>query len=152
MFSRAGSTLVDSIASRSVYSLPTITESNGSNSSTDTFAGQTCFSRQAEEVLGFSETQVTDIAGSDSVKTLGQIRTDVRRRKIGSIYKWPKQGQPNALPPSGSDERGFVFMEEMLALAPFAMVFATGPEDPLRNRHCSFCKNCTRNVSMKSKG
>ena len=45
-----------------------------------------------------------------------------------------------------------MFLEEMLALAPFAKVFAPGPEDPLKNRHCFFCMLCKKNISMKSRG
>ena len=40
----------------------------------------------------------------------------------------------------------------MLALAPFAKVFATGPDDPIKNRHCFFCMLCKKNISMKSRG
>ena len=40
----------------------------------------------------------------------------------------------------------------MLALAPFAKVFATGPEDPLKNRLCCFCMLCKTNIPMKSRG
>ena len=40
----------------------------------------------------------------------------------------------------------------MLEIAPFAKVFATGPEHPLKNRHCFYCMICRRNVSMKSRG
>ena len=40
----------------------------------------------------------------------------------------------------------------MLALAPFAKVFATGPEDLLKNRHCFFCMLCKKNIFMKSRG
>ena len=39
----------------------------------------------------------------------------------------------------------------MLALGPFAKVFATGPEDPLKNRQC-FCILCKNHISMKSPG
>ena len=39
-----------------------------------------------------------------------------------------------------------------MALAPFAKVFATGPEEPLKNRHCFFCMLCKKNISMKSRG
>ena len=34
-----------------------------------------------------------------------------------------------------------MFTEEMLDFAPFANVLATGPEDPLKNRHF-FCMLC----------
>ena len=41
--------------------------------------------------------------------------------------------------------------EEMLEIVPFAKIFATGPANPLQNRHCFFCLICWRNVSMKSR-
>ena len=49
----SGSTVVDSVASRSFYSLPTITESLDSDQ-----LQQPCSSRQADAVLGFSRTNL----------------------------------------------------------------------------------------------
>ena len=145
--SRSGSrsTVVDSVASRSFYSLPTITESLHSDQ-----LQQPCSSRQADAVLGFSRTEVNEFNDTDSLKTLGQMRSDVRKK--GELYKWSREGRPNPISPSGSDGGGYVFTEEMLELAPFAKVFATGPENPLKNRHCFYCMLCRRNVSMRSRG
>ena len=77
--SRAGSTVVESVASRSFYSLPTITESFGSDRSGGDVTQQPCSSRQADAALHFSRTEVTDINDTDSLKTLGQIRSDARK-------------------------------------------------------------------------
>ena len=143
--SGSGSTVVDSVASRSFYSLPTITESLDSDQ-----LQQPCSSRQADAVLGFSRTEVNEFDDTDSLKTLGQIRSDVRKK--GELYKWSREGRPNPISPSGSDGGGYVFTEEMLELAPFAKVFATGPENPFKNRHCFYCMLCRRNVSMRSRG
>ena len=143
--SGSGSTVVDSVASRSFYSLPTITESLDSEQ-----LQQPCSSRQADAILGFSRTEVNEFNDTDSLKTLGQIRSDVRKR--GELYKWSREGRPNPISPSGSDGGGYVFTEEMLELAPFAKVFATGPENPLKNRHCFYCMLCKRNVFMRSRG
>ena len=111
--SGSGSTVVDSVASRSFYSLPTITESMDSDQ-----LQQPCSSRQAAAVLGFSRTEVNEFNDTDSLKTLGQIRSDVRKK--GELYKWSREGRPNPISPSGSDGGGYVFTEEMLELAPFA--------------------------------
>ena len=143
--SRPGSTVMDSVASRSFYSLPTITESFYSDR-----LQQPCSSRQADAALGFSRTEVNEFNDTDSLKTLGQIRSDVRKK--GELYKWSREGGPNPISPSGSDGGGYVFTEEMLELAPFAKVFATGPENPLKNCHCFYCMLCRRNVSMRSRG
>ena len=143
--SGSGSTVVDSVASRSFYSLPTITESFDSDQ-----LQQPCSSRQADAVLGFSRIEMNEFNDTDSLKTLGQIRSDVRKK--GGLYKWSREGRPNPIAPSGSDGGGYVFTEEMLELAPFAKVFATGPENPLKNRHCFYCMLCRRNVSMRSRG
>ena len=142
---RSGSTVMDSVASRSFYSLPTITESFNSD-----HVQQPCSSRQADAALGFSRTEVNEFNDADSLKTLGQIRSDVRKK--GELYKWSREGRPNPIAPSGSDGGGYVFTEEMLELAPFAKVFATGPENPLKNRHCFYCMLCRRNMSMRSRG
>ena len=143
--SRPGSTVMDSVASRSFYSLPTITESFDSDR-----LQQPCSSRQADAALGFSRTEVNEFNDTDSSKTLGQIRSDVRKK--GELYKWSRAGRPNPISPSGSDGGGYVFTEEMLELAPFAKIFATGPENPLKNCHCFYCMLCRRNVSMRSRG
>ena len=75
-----------------------------------------------------------------------------RSKKKGELYRWSREGRPNPISPSGSDGGGYVFTEEMLEIAPFAKIFATGPENPLKNRHCFYCMICRRNVSMKSRG
>ena len=102
--SGSGSTVVDSVASRSFYSLPTITESLDSDQ-----LQQPCSSRQADAVLGFSRTEVNEFNDTDSLKTLGQIRSDVRRK--GELYKWSREGRPNPISPSGSDGGGYVFTD-----------------------------------------
>ena len=148
--SRSGSTVMESVASRSFYSLPTITESFDSDRLGGDLSQQPCSSRQADAALGFSRTEVTEINDTDSLKTLGQIRSDARKK--GELYRWSREGRPNPISPSGSDGGGYVFTEEMLEIAPFAKIFATGPENPLKNRHCFYCMICRRNVSMKSRG
>ena len=84
------------------------------------------------------------------MKTLGQIRSDVRKK--GILYKWSREGRPNPISPSGLDGGGYVFTQEMLEIAPFEKIFATGPKNPFKNRHCFFCMICSRNVSMKFRG
>ena len=143
-FSRAGSTVLESVASRSFYSVPTIPETFGSDPSAGDFTQQPCSSRQADVALDFSPTEVTEIIDTDGLKTLGQIRSDAQKK--GNLYKWSRDGRPNPISPSGPDGGGYVFTEEMLEIAPFAKIFATGPENPLKNRHCFFCMICRRNV------
>ena len=41
---------------------------------------QPCSSRQADATLGFSRTEVTEFNDTDSLKTLGQIRSDARKK------------------------------------------------------------------------
>ena len=148
--SRLGSTVMESVASLSFYSLPTITESFDSDRLAGDLSQQPCSSRQADAALDFSRTEVTEINDTDSLKTLGQIRSDVRKK--GELYRWSREGRPNPISPIGSDGGGYVFTEEMLEIAPFAKTLATGPENPLKNRHCFYCMVSMRNVSMKSRG
>ena len=54
--SRSGSTIMESVASRSFYSLPTITESFDSDHLVGDLSQQPCSSRQADAALGFSRT------------------------------------------------------------------------------------------------
>ena len=109
-FSRAGSTVVESVGSRSFYSLPTITESIGSDPSGGVFPRKLCSGRQADAALGFSRTEMTEINDTDSLKTLGQIRSDARKKS--NLYKWSREGRPNPISPSGSD--GGVFSTRLL--------------------------------------
>ena len=62
---------MESVASRSFYSLPTITESFDSDRLAGVLLEQPCSSRQADAALGFSRTEVTKINDADSLKTLG---------------------------------------------------------------------------------
>ena len=39
----------------------------------------------------------------------------------------------------------------MLKIARFAKIYATGPEDPLRNRYCFHCLNGAISISMTSR-
>ena len=123
--SRSGSTVMESVASRSFYSLPTITESFDSDRLVGDLLQQPCSSRQADAVLDFSRTEVVEINDTDSLKTLGQICSDARKK--GELYRWSREGRPKLISPSGSDGGGYVFTEEMLEIAPFAKIFATGP-------------------------
>ena len=148
--SRSGSTVVESVASRSCCSLPTITESFDSDRMLGDPTQQPCSSRQADAALDFSRTELTEINDTDCLKTFRQIRSDARKR--GELYRWSREGRSNPISPSGSDGGGYVFAEEMLEIAPFAKIFAIGPENPLKNRHCFYCMICRRNVSMKSRG
>ena len=66
--SRAVSTVMESVASRSFYSLLTITESFGSDPSTGDLTQQPCSSQQADAALDFSRTEVTEISDTDSLK------------------------------------------------------------------------------------
>ena len=75
---RSGSTVVESMVSRPFYSLPTITESFDSDRLMGDFTQQPSSSRQADAALDFSRREVTEINDTDSLKTLGQIRSDAR--------------------------------------------------------------------------
>ena len=130
--------------------LQTITESFDSDLLAGDLSQQPCSSRQADAALDFSRTEMAKINDTDSLKTLGQIRSDARKKC--ELYRWSREGRPNPISPSGSDGGGYVFTEEMLEIAPLAKIFATGPENPLKNRHCFYCMICRRNVSVKSRG
>ena len=147
----AGSSMCDSVGSRSAYSLPTITETEG----TDFMVGggiaeETCSSRQADARLALG-IESNERPGTDSLKTLQQIKSSQRKKKSHSC-KWSTEGRLNPLLPSGDDKGSYVFTEEMLELAPFAKVFEIGPDDPLENKYCFYCMLCRRNISMRTRG
>ena len=96
---RSGSTVMESVASRTFCHLPTITESFDSDRLVGDPSQQPCSSRQADAPLGFSRSEVTEINDTDSLKTLGQIRSDARRKC--ELYRWSREGRPNTTSPSG---------------------------------------------------
>ena len=149
----AGSSWGDSIASRTNYSLPTVTETDVSNVVCGgELLQEPCSSRQADARLA-AEQVGGEKAGSDSSKTLHEIKRDEKRKKKKSkMWKWSREGRQNPLLPAGNDKGGYVFTEELLELAPFAKVFATGPDDPLNNRYSFYCMLFKRNISMRTRG
>ena len=88
--------------------------------------------------------------GTDSLKTLKERKAEIVK-KANNVFRWSRESHPNPLPKSGEKSSGYVFTEEMLTLASFAKVFATGHVDPLKKRHCLFCLLCKKNISMKSR-
>ena len=96
-------------------------------------------------------TESTEKPGTGSLKTLQQIKSSQKKKKLRSC-KWSREGRLNPLLPSDDDKGGYVFTEEMLELAPFVKLFATGPEDPLENKYCFYCMLCRRNISMRTRG
>ena len=148
----AGSSMGDSVASRSVYSLPTITETEGTNVNMGgDVVEEPCSSRQADARLAL-RTKSVERPGTDSLKTLQQIKSSQKKKRKSHSYKWSREGRLKPLLPSGDDKGGYVFTEEMLELAPLTKVFATGPEDPLENNYCFYCMLCRRNISMRTRG
>ena len=59
---------------------------------------QSCSSRQADAALDFFRTEVTEISDTDSLKNLGQIRSDARKKS--NLYKWSRECRPNPVSPS----------------------------------------------------
>ena len=90
--------------------------------------------------------------GSESLKTSQEIKHSEKKKRQSKMCKWSREGRQNPLPPAGDDKGGYVFTEEMLELAQFAKVFATGPDDPLNNRYSFYCMLCRRNISKKMRG
>ena len=148
----AGSSWGDSIASRTNYSLPTVTETDVSNVvDGGELLQEPCSSKQADARLA-AEHVGSQKPGGDSLKTLGEIKRGEKKNRQSKMWKWSTEGRQNPLLPAGDDKGGYVFTEEMLELAPFAKVFATGPDDPLNNRYSFYCMLCIRNISMRTRG
>ena len=147
----AGSSWGDSIASKTNYSLPTVTETDVSNVvDGGELLQEPCSSKQADARLAAGHVGA-EKPSSDSLKTLHEI-TRSEKKKQSKMWKWSREGRQNPLLPAGDDKGGYVFTEEMLELAPFAKVFATGPDDPLNNRYSFYCMLCKRNISMRTRG
>ena len=147
----AGSSWGDSIASRTNYSLPTVTETDVSNvAGGGDLLQEPCSSKQADARLAANVGG--EKPGSDSLKTLKDIKRSEKKKRQSKMWKWSREGRQNPLLPAGGDKGGYVFTKEKLELAPFANVFATGPDDPLNNRYSFYCMLCKRNISMRTRG
>ena len=86
----AGSSMGDSIASRSVYSLPTITETEGTSVIVSGgVVEEPCSSRQADARLAMG-TESTEKPGTDSLKTLQPIKSS--QKKKSHSCKWSREG------------------------------------------------------------
>ena len=147
--SRVGTGVGDSVAPHSVCSLPNISESTKTEH-VAMGSQEPCSSRQADEALP-GVLVVFDKSGTDSLKTLKEIKAEIVK-KAKNLFQGSRKGRPNSLPKCQEENGGYVFTGEMLALAHFAKVSASGPEDPLKNKHCFFCMLCKKNTSMKSRG
>ena len=126
----AGYSWGDSIASRTNYSLPTVTETDVSNVvDGGELLQEPCSSKQADARLA-AEHVSGEEPGSESLKTLEEIKRGEKKKRQSKMWKWSREGRQNPLLPASDDKGGYVFTEEMLELAPFAKVFATGPMIP----------------------
>ena len=149
--SLSGSSMGDSVASRLVYSLPTINETEGTNVVvSENVLEEQCSSRQADSRLATGP-EGSEKLGTDSLNLLQQNESNEKEKK-SRMWKWFKVGRLNPLLPSGVDKGGFVFTEEKLELAPFAKVFATGPDNPLENKNNFYCMWFRRNFSLRTRG
>ena len=129
----AGSSWGDSIAWRTNYLLPTVTETDVSNVvGASAVLQEPCSSKQTDARLAANVGG--EKPGSDVLKTLQEIKRSEKKKRQSKMWKRSREGRQNPLLPAGDDKGGNVFTEEMLELAPFAKVFATGPDDPLKNR------------------
>ena len=109
----AGSSWGDSNASRTNYSLPTITETDVSN----VLGGgevlqEPSTSKQVDARLAANVGG--EKPGSDSLKTLQEIKRSEKTKRQSKNWKWSKEGRQNHFLPTGDDKGGYVFTEEML--------------------------------------
>ena len=104
----AGTSIGDSVASRSVYSLPTITESAQSEE-VAMGSQEPCSSLQADEALS-SLPIVHDKSVTDCLKTLKERKTELVK-KANHPFRWSRKGRPNTVPKCGEESGGFVFYE-----------------------------------------
>ena len=134
----------NSVASRINSSLPTVTEFDNSNVVGGRESLQEpCSSKQADARLAVEHVG-GEKPGSDSLKTLKEIKRSEKKKMQSKMCIWSREDCQNPLLPAGDDTGGYVFTKEMLELAPFAKVFATGPDDPLNIRYCFYCMLCKR--------
>ena len=150
-----GSAVGDSVASQSRCSLPTTSGFTGTAADEDAdqtveiqqsvFTGNVVESELAEAVsTALGEVDVPLAALSRELRVKSRMKED--------LFKLSREGRSNSICVGGGDQGGWVFMEENLQRVPWSKLFASGPENPLENRHSFFCMICKDNVSMRSRG
>ena len=156
--SRCGSTVMESVASRSSYFLPTITEASehvvvvvgSEDDANDHEQWGVCGPQGASEERWSLEKMVPE-----DLLTFGQLKAKIvaTQKKVNkSKIRFSRVGRPNPVTDGSSKKGGWVFAEEMLERAPFAKVFATRPDDLLHNKHCFYCMFCKQNVNIAFRG
>ena len=105
----AGSSMDDSI-SRSVYSLPTLTEIERTNNvvSGDVLE-EPCSSRQSDGRLAMRP-EWSEKSETDSLKTLQHNKSNGKKKK-SRLCKWSREGWLKPLLHSGDDKGDYVFIE-----------------------------------------
>ena len=147
----AGSSMSNSVASRSVNSLLTTTETEGTNVVVrEGVMEEPCSNRQAEAPLLMGPERKKEPV-IDSLKTLQQIKWNETKKK-SLLCKWSRGGRLNPLLPRSDDKACYVLTEEMLELVLSAKLFTTGPYGPLKIKYCFFCMLSRRNISIKTRG
>ena len=110
----AGSSWGDSIASRTNYSLPTVTETDVSNVvGGGELLQEPCSSKQADARLA-AEHVSGEKPGGDSLKTLQEKKRGEKKKSQSKMWNWSEEGRQNPLLPAGHDKGGYDFTEEML--------------------------------------
>ena len=107
----AGSSWGDTIASRTIYSLSTVTETDVSNVVVGGESLQEpCSSKQVDARLA-AEHVCCEKPSSDSLKTLQhlqQIKRGEKKNRQSKMWKWSREGRQNPMLPAG-DDKGVMF-------------------------------------------
>ena len=94
----AGSSWGDSIASKTKYSLPTVTETDVSNVvGGGEVLQEPCSSKQADARLAANVGG--EKPGNDSLKILQEIKRSEKKKRQSRMWKWSREGRQNPLLP-----------------------------------------------------
>ena len=123
----AGSSWGDSVASRTNYSLPAVTESNSSKFvAVEGSLQEPRCSKVADARLAAGHAS-SDKPGRFRLKTVQEIKRS-RKKNQSKTWKWSREGRQTPPLPTDCDKGGYVFTKELLELAPFAK---TLPQDQM---------------------
>ena len=128
-----GSMVADSGASRSKYSLPTVSSFTATATSVDTV--RPC---GTEESMGGNVTQgghpmravIVESVEDDVPLAVLSRKLQTKGFKKVDALKLSREGCPNPILPSNEDEGTWIFTEETMQRLPWVKVSATGAEDP----------------------
>ena len=91
----------------------------------------------------------------EDLLTLGKLRAELvakQKKEMKNDLRYSRAIRPNLILASSSEKGELIPTEKMMERTNFARLFATSPENPLRNKHCFYGMLSEQNVRKAPRG